>query len=135
MPERATNELLSDALSPARLEVLPPRQVLHLTSWGPQVLQGGQGRHFGAHDLPDRVGLVRAGQSRVLCVGPAEWLLDSDSGPQANGDSPSIGAADDRWVVTDLSAGFSALAVSGSAVRHVLNQGCSLDLDEKIFTP
>ena len=134
MREAAANEVFPETLTLVRLEVLAQRQVRHLTSHDPEVVKGGQVRRFGPHELPDRVGLVRVGQPRILCLGPAEWLLvQGDPGEAQSPSAPAADSLDDSWVLTDLSAGFSVLELSGPAVKRVLNQGCSLDLDAKVF--
>jgi heterotetrameric sarcosine oxidase gamma subunit len=135
MPERPVNELLSDARTPARVEVLPQRHVQHLTFWNSEVVKGGQRRRFGTHELPDRVGVVRPGRLRILCLSPVEWLLVQGDGGETQSPSAAAASSDDSRVLTDLSAGLSVLEVSGAAVRHVLNQACSLDFDAKAFPP
>ena len=133
MRESASNERFQPVDAPVRLDVLPPRHVQHLTSYHPDVARGGQSRHFGVHTLPGRVGLVHAGQPRVLCLGPGEWWLVHGDGRQAHHSASATSTVEDGWVLTDLSAGESVLGLSGPNVRRVLSRGCSLDLDVNVF--
>jgi heterotetrameric sarcosine oxidase gamma subunit len=136
MREPAANEAFPEAGSSVHVDELPSRTVLHLTSFDPEVFRGGQPRRFGSHELPGRVGLVRPGSPRILCLAPAEWWLVSSKSSNDENLAPALAAlVGETWVLTDVSAGFSVLEVSGPEVRRVLNQGCSLDLDPQVFGP
>jgi heterotetrameric sarcosine oxidase gamma subunit len=88
--------------------------------------------------LPHREGLA-------LAVRPQRWLLLLPAGAAAGGSTgDASGASDTRiatWqrrcagsgAVVELSAGLTALWLTGPAVREALRRGCRLDLEPAAF--
>ena len=69
--------------------------------------------------LPRVVGQgVEAGGIAMLCRGPDEWLV------------LGAGKLADGMVMTDVSAAWALLHLSGERAREVLAKGCALDLDD-----
>ena len=74
-----------------------------------------------------------AGDTLVLCVHPARWLL--------LGSPASAGAAPSLWqdlcagtgAAVELSSGLTALHLTGPDAREALTRGCRLDLDPEVF--
>jgi heterotetrameric sarcosine oxidase gamma subunit len=93
-----------------------------------QRLGAGQG-----WPLPGCGQVSSTASGRVLSVRPGRWLLLT---------TPELpGVAAQHWqsvctgcaVAVDLSAGFGALHLAGSAVREVLSRGCRLNLAADAF--
>ena len=72
----------------------------------------------------------------VLWLGPDEWLV---TGPSAGGgaliDALGASLAGKHHAVTDVSAMYATLALSGSRARAVLMKGCRLDFHPRAFAP
>ncbi len=69
--------------------------------------------------LPRVVGQgVEGGGIAMLCRGPDEWLV------------LGAGKLADGMVMTDVSAAWALLHLSGERAREVLAKGCALDLDD-----
>ena len=72
----------------------------------------------------------------ALWLGPDEWLLCA---PAADGAAlaDALGTALDgrHHSLTDVSAMYATLALSGANARTVLMKGCRLDLHARAFTP
>jgi len=74
--------------------------------------------------------------TRVLWLGPDEWLAVRDGG-----DATALAAALDEALagahalVTDVSHSRTILRLEGPRAREVLMKGCSLDLDPVAFGP
>jgi sarcosine oxidase subunit gamma len=81
------------------------------------------------------VGGAAGSRHRVLCHGPADWLVVAES------PSAALLAEFQRLVqgstlqVSDQSQGLAALQVSGSRARELLTKGCCLDLHPRVFPP
>jgi len=74
---------------------------------------------------------VGAGATRILWLGPDEWLLVSDD---TTLEAPAgIGIGIGNGTVTEVSHGRAALRVSGPQVRAALAKGCPLDLHPREF--
>lgn len=75
-----------------------------------------------------------AGERTVLWLGPDEWLV---TGPAADADAlaDALGTAlaGQHHAVTDVSAMYVTLALSGINTRAVLMKGCRLDLHARAF--
>ncbi|MFE2164420.1 sarcosine oxidase subunit gamma [Streptomyces sp. NPDC059447] len=79
---------------------------------------------------------VRAGDSRVVWLGPDEWLVVGRPGTQRDLQSRIRSAAGDEPVsVTDVSAQRTTVLVSGPRARDLLSHGCPLDLHPRAFGP
>ena len=72
----------------------------------------------------------------LLWLGPDEWLV---TGPAAEGAAlvSALGARLDghRHALTDVSAMYATLALSGPRARDVLMKGCRLDVHPRAFAP
>ena len=71
----------------------------------------------------------------LLWLGPDEWLV---TGPAAEGaaleDSLRARLAGKHHALTDVSAMYATLSLSGLQAREVLMKGCRLDLHPRAFT-
>lgn len=75
-----------------------------------------------------------AGDRTVLWLGPDEWLV---TGPAAEADTLTgalaAALAGRHHAITDVSAMYATLALSGANAREVLMKGCRLDLHPRAF--
>ncbi|MDH6108374.1 sarcosine oxidase subunit gamma [Kitasatospora sp. MAP12-15] len=79
---------------------------------------------------------VRAGDLRVLWLGPQEWLLiGPDGSAPATADLLRAALADQPGSLVDVSANRTTLELAGPAAREVLEKGCALDLHPRSFGP
>lgn len=88
-------------------------------------------------ELPTSAGTTaEGGDVTVLWLGPDEWLV---TGPpdtaEALTDRLNEALAGDHGAVVDTSAQRTGVRLTGTHVREVLAQGCSLDLDPSAFGP
>jgi sarcosine oxidase subunit gamma len=107
--------------------------MLRLRSWLPRpehdspVVLAGQ-------ELPLQVGAMLSGPTRVMCVGPHEWLLVS---PERDAltlrESLEPNLATQGLVLVDVTGGLATLEVRGPATRELLTKGCGLDLLSRRF--
>jgi len=123
---------------PIRITAGEARSVLSLKSWNPAHRDGGWGLTLTDQALPElghtRVlssGAPGAKQSRVLCVGPAEWIITSVAASLLA--QPAL--SEPGAVVTDLSHSYVTLELRGLGVRDVLSSACGLDLHPSAFSP
>jgi sarcosine oxidase, subunit gamma len=93
------------------------------------------GRRLGA-DLPATCGQVSsAGPHRVLWLGPDEWLVVSDTGPDVLVAELRGALAGEPGSVVDVSANRTVLELTGPAARETLEKGCPVDLHPRSFRP
>lgn len=89
------------------------------------------------HWLPTEPNTVHAhGERAALWLGPDEWLVvgPSDSSARLQTDlRASLGDALDA--VVDVSANRTVIELSGVGARDLLEAGCSLDVDPRVFPP
>jgi sarcosine oxidase, subunit gamma len=101
---------------------------------GSEAVRVSCGMAFGA-ELPSQLGSAGEGSGRAaLWLGPDEWLLVADGA-----DAADIGATLESVLdgtahsLVDVSHRQIGLIASGPAAARVLNAGCPLDLDVKVF--
>ena len=83
---------------------------------------------------PNRVATMRT--VRVLWLGPDEWLVTAPEGAVPELPTRIARAvADQRAMVTDLSAARAIIGVAGPRARELLHKGCGLDLHPRAFAP
>src|SRR5690606_9491183 len=128
---------MREAERSAELRVLPAgsRAVLRLKAWSPEIARG-KGVVIGGQALPTEVGAKIGGRTRVLCVGPAEWLIVSEEDSAAavhERVQSELGAS--GLAAADLSEALVTFQLSGSRVRDVLSMGCGLDFHPRAFPP
>jgi sarcosine oxidase subunit gamma len=132
-----------EARSPLQGFALPTGARFTLSEAAPAarfILRGGEpvrvacGMAFGV-DLPSRLGPAGESAGRAaLWLGPNEWLLIADATNAAD-----IGAMLESVLdgtahsLVDISHRQIGLVASGPAAARVLNAGCPLDLDLKVF--
>jgi sarcosine oxidase, subunit gamma len=84
--------------------------------------------------LPSEVGTMLCGSTRILCLGPDEWLvLATESDAAAVRAQLEAQLASTSHALVDLSDGLAALEVQGGAARELLSKGCGLDLHPRSF--
>ena len=85
-------------------------------------------------ELPLQVGAMLSGPTRVMCVGPREWLLVSQER-----DAPALreclepNLTTEGLVLVEVTGGLAMLEVRGPATRELLTKGCGLDLHSRRF--
>jgi sarcosine oxidase, subunit gamma len=101
---------------------------------GSEAVRVSCGMAFGA-ELPSQLGAAgESGRRAALWLGPDEWLLIADGAGAAD-----IGAMLESVLdgtahsLVDVSHRQIGLIASGPAAPRVLNAGCPLDLDLKVF--
>ena len=134
---------LADALAEARagdavLVERPARTKLNLRL-GPEdadALTAAGAALGGALPLTPNTAAATARGWTVLWLGPDEWLA---TGPAAQGAAlvEVLGTSLDgkHCALTDVSAMYATLALSGRHAREVLMKGCRLDLHPRAFAP
>lgn len=116
------------------IDVVNGRAALRLRSWTPEHPAGTRTVMLDGRELPSQVGATVSGQVRVLCLGPADWLIVSDTlsathiYEQVMSDMRQQGLA-----VVDQTHGLGILKVRGRAARELLSKGCGLDLHPRSF--
>ena len=72
----------------------------------------------------------------LLWLGPDEWLVTGPAEDDAQLEDTLRGRLDGRHhALTDVSAMYATLALTGPLAREVLMKGCRLDLHPRAFTP
>ncbi len=108
------------------------RSILRLKSWTqnpatPRAVWEGR-------ELPTKVGQVLDGDTRVLCTGPADWLLvmpPTNVARLRNVAAPEL--TSQGLALVDLTGGLKILEVRGVGAWEVLRKACGLDLDPQCF--
>ncbi len=105
-------------------------------------VRGGPGLRDAVADalgvvLPDHPNTVdRRGDMTALWLGPDEWLV---AAPEAEEDRVAraleAATAGAHAVATVVSDSLRIFRLSGADARHVLAQGCALDLHPRVFAP
>jgi sarcosine oxidase subunit gamma len=134
MAERRTTqgqETLNEPISAAevRLALAEPRPKLRVQFWPPAIVPSM---------LLTPIGATREeGPLRVLCLGPAEWLIVATAQrPAASLHLAALltAVAPGRdYALVDVSAGLQTLELRGPTTRHLLAKGCGLDLHPRRF--
>jgi sarcosine oxidase subunit gamma len=80
---------------------------------------------------------VAEDSGKVVCwLGPDEWLIMTPAGVEDDLIRTLRTALGDLFAaVTDVSSGFTLIAVGGARARDLLATGCSLDLHPRVFGP
>ena len=122
-----------DSVVPFQLLAVPGVRVLRLKSWSSQSPSDKPAK-LGDQHLPTKVGTVEFGATRILCLGPSEWLLvvRGQIEPDPIASLQSL-AADRSMDVIDMTDGLTVLELRGWAISRVLEKGCGLDLNSEVF--
>lgn len=116
-----------------RLSAVAGYTVLRVKSWLPHIIAGGLPVTLSGAEMPSRVGEVRAGSTRALCIGPAEWLLVSRENAADLRQQLEPGAATFGLSLLELTDALSVLELGGPTAPEVLARGCGLDLHPERF--
>ncbi len=85
---------------------------------------------------PSAVGAVAQGHARVLCIGPTDWLVVSDTSDAAmltrQVEATLVGC---QFGVVDVSQGLVAIVIGGPHARELLSKACALDVHPRAFGP
>jgi len=111
-----------------QITAIEGKAVLRLKSWLPEQTGGGTPVRLAGRELPSQVGGMLHGPIRVLCTGRGDWLIVSRDSTHSSLDAhiaPDL--SQQGLVLVDLTAGWTALEVSGPAAQELLSQGCGLD--------
>ena len=82
--------------------------------------------------------VLGAGDAAVLWLGPDEWLVVGPPGGESALESQlddALGDARSRVAIVDVSANRTTLELRGSRSRELLEFGCPIDLDPRVFGP
>lgn len=103
-------------------------------SWSPAGLSMPALREAIGAEWPCIVGAVAEGRCRVLCIGPADWIVVAPSlvADDVHGALRALESVSALSVV-EVSDALPAIRLSGAGVRDVLSQGCGLDLHPRFF--
>lgn len=135
MADDGLTQTAPDEIATVRIAAVRGRTSLRLKSWLPEYVGGGKPVVLAGQELPAEVGATLDGATRVLCVGPGEWLIVSHAHTASSvrehiePDLPNYGL-----VLTDLAEGLAVLEVRGPAARDLLSKGCGLDLHPRGFS-
>lgn len=100
---------------------------IRVQSWSDCVLPPAALESVVGAPWPTVVGCSSGDHTRVLCLGPADWLVLSDAAAGAlvraleTAKGPTLS-------VTDLSQGIVAIEVAGACARDLLAKACGLDV-------
>ncbi|MEJ8837441.1 sarcosine oxidase subunit gamma [Ramlibacter sp. AN1133] len=84
--------------------------------------------------LPDKPGSTEGAAVRVVWAGPDDWFVIGPKGQaQVLTERLRQAVAGSHHAVTDVSSGYTVLHLAGAPARHVLAQGCPLDLHPRVF--
>jgi sarcosine oxidase, subunit gamma len=91
------------------------------------------GSHLGV-DLPTTPSTwIEAGDTRVIWLGPDEWLVTNRSQTPQELEAGLRDAVGGRGAVVDVSAQRTTLRLTGEHARDVLAAGCAIDLHPSVF--
>ena len=126
---RADGVTLADRSARARFNLrLDPKDADALTAAG-AILGGSLPR------TPNTAATTVNGKI-LLWLGPDEWLVTGPAAEGAQLEDTLRGRLDGRHhALTDVSAMYATLTLSGPRAREVLMKGCRLDLHPRTFTP
>ena len=133
MPELATPSGMHERKTALQITTVY-KTTLRLKSWMSQHTTGGEPILLNGRRLPSEVGESLAGNPKVLCIGPAEWLIAADGKSArdiqewAQNDILGYGLA-----LVDLTDGLARLEIAGSSARDVLSKSCGLDFHPRVF--
>lgn len=117
-----------------RISVVPARALVRLKAWRTDLAAPGTSIEIHDRTLPGTVGTAVAGEPRLLCLGPGDWLAVSDAvGGSMLGRHLEQAARSHGIVALDISHGVVTLRVEGARSREVLSRGCGLDLHPRAF--
>jgi len=134
MPEGVEVRIMPNKTAAAQITALGGSRLLRLRSWLPEHTNGAKPVVLAGRALPSQVGATMSEPMRVLCVGPAEWLIVAHERQRLElredieSELPKYGLA-----LVELTDGFAGLDVRGSAARELLSKGCGLDLHPRSF--
>jgi len=117
-----------------RIDRVSGMSFLRVKAWMPEVIAGARTIRLGSETLPSTVGATLAGASRVLCLGPAEWLVVSPNLEQLR-ERYEIEARAQGIALVDFDDALTGIVVAGPAARDVLSKNCGLDLHPGAFPP
>ncbi|MDE0390949.1 MAG: hypothetical protein OXI57_02640 [Rhodospirillales bacterium] len=126
---QAEGVTLAEQPARARLNLrLDPKDAEALTAAG-AVLGGSLPR------TPNTAATTVNGKT-ILWLGPDEWLVTGPAAEDAALEETLRGRLEGRHhALTDVSAMYATLALSGPRAREVLMKGCRLDLHPRAFAP
>jgi sarcosine oxidase subunit gamma len=87
---------------------------------------------------PLQVGAVASGRAEVICMGPTEWLVLSDS--NVFREAPLLPALEEQlrgssFRATELSSALARIRIEGSTARTLLSKACALDVHSDALAP
>jgi sarcosine oxidase subunit gamma len=108
------------------------RSIFRIKSWKPRAATNAPVRLAGM-ELPSRVGAMSEGSTRLMCVGPQEWLIVSDERDARALHARLHADLPEGFVLANASDALAAFEVRGLHAAHVLSKGCGLDFHETRF--
>lgn len=88
-------------------------------------------------DWPTQVGEVAGGDLGVICIGPADWLLVSQSEVDPGRVLQAVEEAlqGSSFRATDISSTLVRIRINGAAAPAFLSKMCALDVSSPSFAP
>jgi heterotetrameric sarcosine oxidase gamma subunit len=88
-------------------------------------------------DWPVQVGEVAQGALDVVCIGPTDWLLVSQTGGDLGWPVPAIEKSlhGSSFRTTDLSCAWVRIRINGAAATALLAKACALDVVSPSLAP
>jgi sarcosine oxidase subunit gamma len=100
----------------------------------PEHITGRRAVVLGGRAFPSQTGETVPGRTRVLCLGPGEWLIVSDVlSASAEREHIQEETQQQGLALVDVTDGLAVLRIQGPAAREVLAKGCGLDLHARAF--
>jgi sarcosine oxidase, subunit gamma len=131
MREFATAQRGPSTSAALQIELKQQRSVLRLRSWH------GHSDHtvlLDGRSLPTTAGAVLALETRVLCLGPGDWLVLCESVEVVQFDEHvERQVRRQRVAVVDQTDALVTIEASGQYAREVLSKGCGVDFHPGTF--
>jgi sarcosine oxidase, subunit gamma len=118
---------------PVEVGVADIRTKLHVQTWDCDMTTAARAAAVLSIAWPASVGAASGTHTRVLCYGPADWLIVSrePTGPLVQRLEAVFGGS--TFIVTDQSQGLGTLEIRGPRSRELLSKACGLDLHPRGF--
>jgi sarcosine oxidase subunit gamma len=117
------------SVSGAGIAIAPRRPLAMLNVRGPADVVAAELNAVCGLELSPESNTAIGTSTRVLWLGPDEWLVVENVTPTRISENPGRS----RISLTDVSHGRAALRLRGPHARDALVKGCSIDLDPRVF--
>lgn len=115
--------------------VLAASAIVRVQSWKPALQPPAAFATISGTPWPMRVGTSGGSGACVLCLGPSEWFVISDSHTrEALVRELEAAAAGTDFCIVDVSQSLRGLELRDPLARDLLSKACGLDLHPSVFT-